>query len=36
MGRGVFPRKHHIVGIMGAMVSALLCAVMAGSGAFAR
>ena len=29
MGRGVFPWKHHIVGIMGAMVSALLCAASA-------
>lgn len=35
MGRGIFPRKHHIVGIMGAQFLALLCAAMAASGAFA-
>ena len=29
MGNDIFPRGNHIVGIMGAMVSALLCAASA-------
>ena len=33
MGNDIFPRGNHIVG---ALFSALLCAVMAASGAFAR